>query len=384
VIMQGDVAQSEPRENSDVAARGALIERSILLLLIGGLLLGVLAILKPFTTPILFGVVIAASGWPIRQFLVRRGMSRGFSALLLFLLTMMLVAAPIVIIAPHLADQLNSTILRIESYFSRAPVQPAWIKGTPLVSRRLDAAWNLLVKAQGNVRTFLELYTGDVEQWIIRTAGAIADSVVQLLLSLVAATVFWVNGEELMAALHDILRRVGGPIADQALEITAGAIRGVVYGVIGTAFIQALLLTAGLSAAGIPGAGMLGFVALLLAISQVGGPLLIVIWGGAAWWLFRHGVDGWGIFMIVWGVLVSTIDNFIKPWLIALGIHLPLSLIVLGVFGGLLAFGFLELFIGPALIAIIYGLLTAWRTATASSTAATIIPSSADFDVSRS
>jgi predicted PurR-regulated permease PerM len=359
--MQDDSAPREPESSSDVSTRGVLIERSILLLLVGGLLIGVLAILKPFATPILFGIVIASSAWPIREFLVRRGMSRGLAAMLLFLLTIVLVAVPTLIVVPHLADQLNGTIMRIESYFARAPEQPGWIKTVPLVGRRLDAAWSLLVKAQGNIRTFTELYTGDLEQWIIRAAGAVTDSIVQVLLSLVAAAVFWVNGDELMAALHDVLRRVGGHIADQALEITVGAIRGVAYGVVGTAFIQALLLTAGLSVAGIPGAGMLGFVALLLAISQVGGPLLIVIWGGAAWWLFRQGLDGWAVFMIAWGILVSTVDNFIKPWLIALGIHLPLSLIVLGVFGGLLAFGFLGLFIGPALIAIMYGLLTAWR-----------------------
>jgi predicted PurR-regulated permease PerM len=258
--------------------------------------------------------------------------------------------------------------------------QPSWIKTAPLVGRRLDAAWNLLVTAQGDLRTFMELYTGDVEQWIIRAARAITDSIVQVLLSLVAAAVFWVNGDELMAALHDVLQRVGGSTADRALEITAGAIRGVVYGVIGTAFIQALLLATGLSVAGVPGAGMLGFIGLLLAISQVGGPLLVIIWGGAAWWFFRQGLDGWGVFMIAWGILVSTIDNFLKPWLIALGIHLPLSLIILGVFGGLLAFGFLGLFIGPALIAVIYGLLKAWRTAIANHSTMAIVP---DFDGSK-
>jgi predicted PurR-regulated permease PerM len=119
---------------------------------------------------------------------------------------------------------------------------------------------------------------------------------------------------------------------------------------------------------------MLGFVGLLLAISQVGGPLLVIIWGGAAWWLFRQGLDGWGIFMIAWGILVSTIDNFLKPWLIALGIQLPLSLIILGVFGGLLAFGFLGLFIGPTLIAMIYALLKAWRTVIARDSAMASAP----------
>jgi predicted PurR-regulated permease PerM len=108
---------------------------------------------------------------------------------------------------------------------------------------------------------------------------------------------------------------------------------------------------------------MLGFIALLLAISQIGAPLLIVIWGGAAWWLFRHDADAWGIFMIVLGVFVSTVDNLIRPWLIGFGIDMPLSLTILGVFGGFVAFGFLGLFVGPTLIAIMYTLLVAWRAA---------------------
>ena len=106
---------------------------------------------------------------------------------------------------------------------------------------------------------------------------------------------------------------------------------------------------------------MLGFIGLLLAISQIGAPLIVVLWGGAAWWLFGQDHQVWGVFMIVWGVIVSTIDNVIKPWLIGFGIQMPLSLTILGVFGGFVAFGFLGLFIGPTLIAIAFTLLQAWR-----------------------
>jgi predicted PurR-regulated permease PerM len=69
---------------------------------------------------------------------------------------------------------------------------------------------------------------------------------------------------------------------------------------------------------------MLGFVALLLAISQIGSPLLVLIWGGAAWWLFGQDHQMWGIFMIAWGLFVRTVDNFIKPWLIGFGIEMPM------------------------------------------------------------
>ena len=186
-----------------------------------------------------------------------------------------------------------------------------------------------------------------------------------MILSLAIATMFWANGDALVLILHDALRRLGGPLAEQALDVAAGAIRGVAYGVIGPALIQAVLLGAGLALAGVPGAGMLAFVGLLLAISQIGGPLLIIIWGGAAWWLFRGDHQAWGAFMIIWGVFVSTIDNFIKPFLIGFGIHMPISLTILGVFGGFIVFGFLGLFIGPTLIAVMFTLLTAWRVAVA-------------------
>jgi predicted PurR-regulated permease PerM len=198
---------------------------------------------------------------------------------------------------------------------------------------------------------------------MIGAARALADSLLQVILSLIVATMFWTNGSSLVAVLHDALNRLGGPIAEQALDVAAGAIRSVAYGVVGTAVIQALLLAIGLAFAGVPGAATLGFIALLLAISQIGGPLLILIWGGAAWWLFGQDQQAWGAFMIVWGLFVGMIDNFIKPWLIGFGVEMPMSLTILGVFGGFLAFGFLGLFIGPTLIAIMFTLLQAWRTA---------------------
>jgi predicted PurR-regulated permease PerM len=144
------------------------------------------------------------------------------------------------------------------------------------------------------------------------------------------------------------------------LLVAANSVRGVAYGVIGTAAIQAIAMALGLILAGVPGAGLLGFLTLIIALSQVG-PLLVVIWGGAAWWLFGQGDTGSAIFICVWGLLVSTVDNFIRPWLVSLGAEMPLILIFFGVLGGFIAFGFLGLFIGPTLLGVSYQLLQAWR-----------------------
>jgi predicted PurR-regulated permease PerM len=165
----------------------------------------------------------------------------------------------------------------------------------------------------------------------------------------------------LAEALRDILRRLGGESAAATLDVAAGAVRSVAYGVVGTAAIQAVIMAIGLAVAGVPGAVLLGFITLLLALSQIGAPLIIAVWVGAAVWLFGQDQQGWGVFMIFWGLVVTVIDNFIKPFLIGVGVAMPLSLTILGVFGGFVAFGFLGLFIGPTLIAIAFTLLAAWR-----------------------
>jgi predicted PurR-regulated permease PerM len=125
--------------------------------------------------------------------------------------------------------------------------------------------------------------------------------------------------------------------------------------------IQAAVMAFGLMLAGVPGAALLAFVTLLLALSQIGAPLIIVVGLGAAWWLFQQDAGGWGIFMVAWTLLVGLSDNVIRPWLISFGVTMPLTLVILGVFGGFLSFGFLGLFIGPSLLAVAYTLLAAWR-----------------------
>jgi len=352
----------DPQPSND-AEKVLWIERSLLVLLSAGLLIGVLEVLKPFTTALLFGAALASAAWPLRQNLVRRGLGHGAAATILLFLSIALVAVPMLIVAPHLAEQLGQEILRVETYFAAAPEQPAWLAGLPLVGNRLTPVWERMVEVQGNMRALLEPYAVNVQNLMVAVAQALANSIVQVILSLAVATMFWANGEALVGVLHDSLQRLGGKIGDQVVDVAAGAIRGVAYGVVGTAAIQAALLTVGLAIAGVPGAAMLGFVTLLLAISQIGAPLLLLIWGGAAWWLVGQDHQVWAAFMIGWGLFVSMVDNFVKPWLIGFGISMPLPLTILGVFGGFIAFGFLGLFIGPTLIAVAFHLLQAWRAA---------------------
>jgi predicted PurR-regulated permease PerM len=135
-------------------------------------------------------------------------------------------------------------------------------------------------------------------------------------------------------------------------------VRGVVYGLIGTAIVQGAVAFVGFAIAGVPGAFLLGALTFILSLVPMG-PVLI--WGGAAAWLHFHGEDGWAIFMVIYGIFaISSVDNFVKPILMSRAGNLSMLLVVLGVFGGAIAFGFIGLFVGPALLALAWNIFKTW------------------------
>ena len=155
-----------------------------------------------------------------------------------------------------------------------------------------------------------------------------------------------------------MLHRIAGARAARLSAVACGTIRSVVYGILGTAFAQAILAAIGLWIAGVPGALLWGMLTFFLSVVPVGPPL---VWGSATLWLLSQGSIGWAVFMAVWGFFgISGIDNIIKPYLISRGSHLPFILTLVGVLGGALAFGFIGVFLGPLLLALGYRLLQEW------------------------
>src|SRR5215475_9529148 len=289
---------SDEPHAATVSGTKELLERAVLLLLFAGLVLGIVTVLRPFATAVLFGMILAIAAWPLRDFLLRHGLKRGLVATLLLLLALAVIAVPLIAVAPGLGDRLTQGAGKLQDYFASTSQLPSWLAGLPLVGERLARAWEKVILVEGGIRAALEPYSDELRQGLVAAAGALGQSVLQIILSLVVATFFWVSGDTLVATLHDILKRLGGETADAALDVAAGAVRSVAYGVVGTAVIQAIIMAIGLAVAGVPGAVLLGFVTLLLALSQIGAPLIIPIWVGATVWLFGQDQPGWGVFMI--------------------------------------------------------------------------------------
>lgn len=343
-------------------ATAALIERILAIGLVLLVLWGVLRVLQPFAMGIAFGAFIAIGTWPLRSALIARGFSPSRTAALLLLGFVLVVAIPILLIAPGLPEQIRGAVALVRGALADAPATaPAWLTALPLVGDHAGAIWAQVLEAQDDLGSLIAPYAGVLTQALVDLGRGVAESLLQLLLALLVTTMFWHSGDALAEDLRDAFARLGGPAGVAALEAAEGAVRGVAWGVVGTAALQGALMAVGLAIAGIPGAGMLGFLTFVFSLSQILGPLILVVWGGPAIWLYGGGHLGWAIFVVGVGIAVSLADNIVRPLLISRGSPMPMTLIILGVFGGLLAFGFLGLFIGPALLAVAHGLLRAWR-----------------------
>ena len=187
----------------------------------------------------------------------------------------------------------------------------------------------------------------------------IAHGVLLFVLALFVAFFFYLYGEPLAVRLRLILHRIAGAQADRLILVTGATVRGVVYGILGTAIVQGMLTAFGLWIAGVPRPVLLGAVAGFLAVLPIGAPL---VWIPAAIWLLtqracRAAASSWSIYGVV---AVSGADHLIRPWFISRGAQLPFLLTVLGVLGGALAFGLLGIFLGPVLLGIGFTLVNEW------------------------
>jgi predicted PurR-regulated permease PerM len=341
----------------------ALMEHAVLLMMFFALLAGVVLVVMPFAIGVMFGGIIAIAAWPLRQRLMRLGLNAVLTAAVLLVLIVGFVILPLVAVAPGLASQLSGLFDVVSDWVRSSPRPPTWLESVPLIGSGIRDQWLKLLGSGAPIQEMLAPYANSIRASLVSVARGIGESLLQVLLAMIFATMFWAQGDRLAKTFVDLLRRLGGARLVEMAEISVNAVRGGFYGVVGTAAIQAAMMAVGLLVAGVPGAVPLGFLTLLLALSQVGGLLINFVWGGAAYWLYANGQTGIMLWLlIVWGILITLADNVLKPLLIGSSITMPLALVIVGVFGGFLTFGFLGLFVGPVIIAVAYAMITAWQT----------------------
>jgi predicted PurR-regulated permease PerM len=334
-------------------------DRLLVQILLLALLGASLWVLAPFWSALFWAAVLSFASWPVMRVLTRLlGGRQATAAGVLTLVWTLLVAVPLVMLGLNLADHIKDlTGLLKDFQVDGLPPAPTWLAEVPLIGENLLDFWQTIDQQGAALFATVQPYLGQVGNWLLARSARIGGGMVELALSLVLVFFFYRDGPRLAAFAESLLERLIGDRAEHYLELVAGTVQRVVNGVIGTAAAQAILAWIGFTIAGVPGA-------LILGILTFGFSLIMVpplIWGPAVAWLFWQGEVGMGIFLLVWGFFViSGVDNILKPYLISRGGNLPLIVVLLGVFGGILAFGFMGLFLGPTLLAVAYSLLSDW------------------------
>lgn len=327
----------------------------ILALLLGGCLL----VLLPFISALLWAVVLSASSWPLYRRLVKwLGGRSTLAALFMALAMICVILLPFVIIGATLGDNVNELTAATQRWMDAGPpAPPGWLAKVPAVGPQATEYWESFAADSSKQLAAAKRFIEPVSGWLLRVGLALGRGLLELALSILIAFFLFRDGGKAADHLNAAVVRIAGERGQHLLEVAGNTVRGVVYGILGTALVQAVIAGIGFLIAGVPGAGVLALLTFFLSVVPVGPPL---IWLPASLWLFHQGSTGWGIFMLIWGVGVSSVDNFVKPWLISQGSAMPFLLIFFGVIGGALAFGFIGVFIGPTLLAVGYRLVQEW------------------------
>jgi predicted PurR-regulated permease PerM len=329
------------------------------------LVIGCLTVLRPFLAAILFAAAITISSWPLYQrLLARLKQRRTIAALVMSVGLTLLIIVPLALVTWNIADNASDIYDQVKSGLGSGTLDPpAWLKDLPVVG---EAAYNYLAKLLHNREELLNVAKNLLEpgRRILLGGGMVLGSgVAQVSLAVFVSFFLYRDGQAILQALATGMDKLIGEQSVSVADTVSRTVRGVMYGLLGTALAQAAVAAVGFLIAGVPAVALLSVATFLFSLIPVGPPL---IWGGATIWLFNQGSTGWAIFMFVWGMFViSGVDNVVKPMLISRGSSLPFILVLLGVMGGVLAFGFVGLFIGPTLLAVGLGLLRNWTGAAA-------------------
>lgn len=319
-------------------------------------------VLLPFMAAGVWAAMIVVATWPLLVGLQRiLGGSRSLAVLVMTLAIVCLLIVPFWLAITTLVDH-SATIAEVTRNLisNGLPKAPDWLRALPWLGDRVADGWNSIA-AHGSTELFQEYvspHLSQAGQWLLGQIGGLGGLLISFFLMAAISAVMYMYGEEGASLVRRLGERLGGARGLAAVNLSGQAIRSVALGVFVTALVQSLLGTIVLTMVGIPYAGLLGALMLLMCIAQIGpSPVMVP----AVIWMFWQGDSiGWSIFMAISSTVVIMIDNFLRPWLIRRGADLPLLLILVGVIGGLLTFGLIGIFIGPVALAVTYTLMMAW------------------------
>ncbi|HSG21528.1 MAG TPA: AI-2E family transporter [Azonexus sp.] len=342
-----------------------LASRLLDVLIRAGLILALamlcLQIFSPFLTLMVWALILAITLYPLHQSLAARMRGKqGLSATVIVLLGVTLIVAPTVVLMSSLGDSVHQLINDVQTNTLEIPPPRDGVAEWPVIGKKLHAVWS---QAHADLPKFVKTMQpkiGDIAKAALGFVASIGGGLLQFLASFIIAGIIMAFGEAGGRGSDAIFERiVGSSRGAEFAKLSTATIRAVAQGVIGVAFIQAIIVGLCLLVASIPGAGILAVIVLVLGIAQVPAVLVTLPAMGYIWSSGNYG----NVEAIVYTVLLfvsGMADNVLKPLMLGRGVDAPMPVILLGALGGMAAAGILGMFVGATLLALGYQIFMGW------------------------
>jgi len=315
-------------------------------------------ILRPFISPVMWGIILAITLYPgCRRLSGAIGGREKLASAIISAVMLLIIILPSIQMIGSLVDGTKSISERLQHSEIKVPPPPDNIDTWPLIGKPLKREW---VEASANLKATLARFQPQLKAislWLLKSATGTALGLLQFALSIIIAGVFMANARGSGNVARDLFVRLAGERGAGFADISAKTVRNVVRGILGVAIIQSLLAGIGFWVAGVPAAGLWAFLCLFLAIIQIG--IFPVVLPVIIYMFYSADTLTAGL-LTGWLILVSLLDNFLKPILLGRGAPVPMLVIFLGAIGGFLSMGFIGLFIGAVILSIGFKLLRVW------------------------
>lgn len=318
-------------------------------------------VFNPFLGIMLWGIIMAIALYPVHQWLAKRlKHKQGRASTIMVIAAMLLFGIPIAMLGTSAAQHVQKIHTAIETGTLEIGQPQESVAEWPVVGGQLYHAWQ---EAATDLPTFLEDNKELIKKYskrILNTALGSVTTALFLFGAFVVAAIFMAFAEPGIKTAQHIFVRISGPTTGPELQsLCTATVRSVTVGVLGVAFIQAILFGLGFVFAGIPAAGLLALVVLVICIVQI--PALLISLPVIAFlWTKGDASTGMNAFFTLYFIFAALADNFLKPFLLGRGVAAPMPVILLGALGGMVSAGFIGLFIGAVVLAVGYVIFTGW------------------------
>jgi len=335
-----------------------IIETVIKMTVLAVLIVYAFQLIKPFITPVIWGIILAVAVEPlIARMTDKLGGKRTLAATLFVVIIIAALVIPTILLVVSSFDTVQMLNEQIDAKTLTIPPPPASISEWPAVGEPLYKAWNL---ASTNLEAALKQFAPQIKSISVAALGSVGGGfagILLVILSTCISGVFLAKAESCSFFAKNLFKRIGGEQGADMADLSTATIRSVMQGVVGVAVVQAVLSAIGMVLIGVPAAILWTLMVLVCAVSQL--PTIIIL-GPVAAYVFSANETTPAVIFLVWAILVSISDSFLKPMLMGRGVDIPMLVILIGAIGGMMLSGIIGLFVGAVVLAITYTLFMSW------------------------